>query len=49
MALPRNWLNCLVPIALRVTFTIGAKGPVEPLLPATTVKLRRPAEGGVEA
>lgn len=41
--LPRNWLNSLVPMALRVTTTSGAKGPPSPLFPATTVKLRRPA------
>jgi hypothetical protein len=43
MALPRSWLNSLVPMALRITTTSGAKGPPSPLLPATTVKLRRPA------
>ena len=50
MALPRNMLNSLAPMALRTTTTSGAKGPPVALLPmrgAVRVGLAE-AEAGAE-
>lgn len=43
MALPRNWLNCLTPMTLRATTTIGAKTPPSLSLPARTRSTPRAA------